>query len=179
MSKFALLQLLDSTQAELADTMAHIQTLRQTEQTHSADDLSDSYHLAVEHLQHQLREQQTQWRKLAQSAEWGIYAEKAPHNPYRLNGYTANGNSTLLGIFDSHEQAMAMIQHRKADPQNIYHEFRIARVYQWQITAQAENGELDFCAQYATQSQAEQALARLQHYHSKVSLHYIGGIQNA
>lgn len=53
------------------------------------------------------------------------------------------------------------------------------KIGQWQITALEQNGQLDFCGQYATKQQAEQALARLKQHHPNVTLQHIGGQSDA
>lgn len=97
-------------------------------------------------------------------------------NPYQLTGYTANGKSTLLGSFDKHGQAVADMLERKADPKTVYSEFRITKIYQYQVNAYDENRKLDVVAVYRTKTQAEQALSALKANYPNAEMVFIGGI---
>lgn len=97
-------------------------------------------------------------------------------NPYQLTGYTANGKKTLLGTFEKHGQAVADMLERKADPKTVYSEFRIAKVYQYQINAYDETRKLDIVAMYQTKRQAEQALVALKAKYPNAEMIFIGGI---
>ena len=97
-------------------------------------------------------------------------------NPYQLTGYTANGKKTLLGTFEKHGQAVAEMLERKADEQSVYTEFRITKVYQYQINAYDENRKLDRVAVYQTKTQAEQALNALRENYPNAEMNFIGGI---
>lgn len=97
-------------------------------------------------------------------------------NPYQLTGYTANGKKTLLGTFDKHEQAVAEMRERKADPQSVYAEFSIRKVYQWQIVAYKKSGAIDIVYSYASKAQAERAFEKLKLDFDRVEMNFIGGI---
>ncbi|MGX2948074.1 hypothetical protein [Frederiksenia canicola] len=96
-------------------------------------------------------------------------------NPYQLTGYTANGKKTLLGTFEKHGQTVADMLERKADPQSVYAEFSIRKVYQWQINAYDENRKLDRVAVYQTKTQAEQALNALRENYPNAEMVFVGG----
>ena len=97
-------------------------------------------------------------------------------NPYQLTGYTANGKSTLLGTFEKHGQAVADMLERKEDPKTVYSEFRIAKVYQYQVQAYDDVEKLDVVAMYQTKHQAEQALVALKANYPNAEMVFIGGI---
>ncbi|MDG6362554.1 hypothetical protein [Glaesserella parasuis] len=98
------------------------------------------------------------------------------NNPYQLTGYTANGKRTLLGTFDKFGQAVAETKSRKADPMNVYVEFRIARVYQLQINCFNDKGELAKCEMYQTEAQADLAYQTLKAQYKCVEMVRIGGL---
>ncbi|MCT8556535.1 hypothetical protein KZ469_02155 [Glaesserella parasuis] len=100
------------------------------------------------------------------------------NNPYQLKGYTANGRRTLLGTFDKHGQAVAEMQSRKADPMNVYIEFRIAKVYQYQINYFNDKGELVKCGIYQAKAQADLAYQTLKAQYKAVEMVHIGGLSD-
>ncbi|QIM62190.1 hypothetical protein A1D29_02065 [Pasteurellaceae bacterium Orientalotternb1] len=99
-------------------------------------------------------------------------------NPYQLTGYTANGKKTLLGTFDKHGQAVAEMRERKADPRNVYSEFRISKVYQWQIIAYKPSGAIDIVYSYASKAQADRAFEKLKLDFGKLEMQFIGGVND-
>lgn len=98
------------------------------------------------------------------------------NNPYQLTGYTANGKGVRLGTFDKHGQAVAEMQSRKADPQNVYIDFRIAKVYQYQINCFNDKGELAKCGIYQAKTQADLAYHALKAQYKTVEMVHIGGL---
>ncbi|MCT8552816.1 hypothetical protein P9J82_04100 [Glaesserella parasuis] len=100
------------------------------------------------------------------------------NNPYQLTGYTTNGKRTLLGTFDKHGQAVAEMQSRKADPMNVYIEFRIAKVYQYQINCFNDKGELVKCGIYQAKAQADLAYQTLKAQYKAVEMVHIGGLSD-
>ncbi|MCT8547595.1 hypothetical protein Q7Y95_05550 [Glaesserella parasuis] len=100
------------------------------------------------------------------------------NNPYQLTGYTTNGKRTLLGTFDKHGQAVAEMQSRKADQMNVYVEFRIAKVYQYQINCFNDKGELAKCGIYQAKAQADLAYQTLKAQYKAVEMVHIGGLSD-
>lgn len=99
-------------------------------------------------------------------------------NPYQLTGYTTNGKSTLLGTFDTHEQAVKETLARKADLKSVYCEYRIAKMYQYQVACFDETGQLRVLARYRTQAQAENVYQELKAEFPKAEISHIGGLSD-
>lgn len=97
-------------------------------------------------------------------------------NPYQLTGYTAKGNGTLLGTFDTHSEAVAEARARQTDKNNFFIEFRISRKYQYQINCFNCMGALLKCAVYRTKEELEKALTPLKGQYHHVDVLLIGGL---
>lgn len=102
------------------------------------------------------------------------------NNPYQLKGFTGKASKgTLLGTFNTHKQALDVVSTYKADPKNVYSEFHIAKVFQWEITFLKENGERDVLGYYQSTIQAKRAYEALKQQYSTVEMVFIGGIGDA